>query len=65
MPVPSTSITDGSDTAYAIALERSSAPEPSETYLQLARDFVDQASGGSQYQVVYNQARESADIKFR
>jgi peptidyl-prolyl cis-trans isomerase D len=65
MPVPSTSITDGSDTAYVIALERSSTPEPSGTYLQLARDFVDQASGGSQYQMVYNQARESANIKFR
>jgi peptidyl-prolyl cis-trans isomerase D len=65
MAVPSTAVTEGTDTAYAIVLESSSNPEPSEEFVQLAQDFVEQASGGTQYQVVYNQAREAADIKIR
>lgn len=57
--------TSGEATAYVVALIDVSDVEPDEEQRQLASASVENGIGGSQYQIIYNQARNNADITVR
>ncbi len=58
-------VTEGTDTAYAVAVLSVLNTEPSEEMLTSAERFVNQASGSLQYQIMYNIARDASNIKIR
>jgi peptidyl-prolyl cis-trans isomerase D len=57
--------TSGTETAYAVIVSDILTTEPSEVNLAEARLFADNIGGGTQYQIMYNQSRNLADITIR
>lgn len=58
-------VSNGESTAYVVALLAVDAVEPNEQQRELASSTVESGIGGSQYQIIYNQARNNADITVR
>ena len=63
--LPSVGVTEGDDVAYAVAVISVNDIEPDEEVLSSAQQFASQVSGSLQFQVMYNLARDEADIKIR
>lgn len=57
--------TSGESSAYVVALMSVTDAQPGEDTLAQARSTVESGIGGSQYQIIYNQARNEADITVR
>lgn len=57
--------TSGDSSAYVVALMSVSDVEPTEDQIAAARSMIQSGLGGSQYQIIYNQARNEADIDIR
>lgn len=57
--------TEGTETAYAVVVNDIITPELSDDVLTPAQLFADNIGGGTQYQIMYNQSRNQADITIR
>jgi len=58
-------LSDAGDVAYAVAVVSVSDGDVTENVQLNAEAFAQQLAGGSQYQVMFNQVRNEADIKVR